>query len=104
MFTVAELREIAEATSRTHPDIADRARKLIKTAEFEGHVYIDIPDRNTIGDDDNAWVNVADAKSVKEAVAWVNENIGGCDELGNVNLLTLGDAKKKRKGKKSDGS
>lgn len=68
-----------------------KLRQQLQFVNFQGHVYVDIPDKNTLGDDDNSWTNVHNANSVAEAVAWVNDNIGGCDEFGNINLLTLGE-------------
>lgn len=60
-------------------------------SEFQGTVYIDIPDADTVGTDDGGWKNIHTAMSVKEAVAWIRENIGPCDDEGNVCLLTLGE-------------
>jgi len=52
-------------------------------------IYVDIPDPESIGDKDRgAWIDVHSAKTKAEAVAWIRENIGPCDDDGNVCLLS----------------
>lgn len=53
----------------------------------DGPVYVDIPNINGLGDADNCWVNVGEFVNKAAAIAWINENIGGCDADGNVCLL-----------------
>lgn len=52
------------------------------------NIYIDLP---AVGGD--TWKNVSVLKNAtkSEAVAWIRENIGYCDEDGKVSLLTLGE-------------
>lgn len=52
------------------------------------NIYIDVPNPSAIGQDDNAWVNVHTAASRAEAVEWIRENIGPCDDDGNICLLS----------------
>lgn len=49
--------------------------------------YVDLPDPNTVGDEDNGWVNVGRFRSRAEAVAWIRENVGDCDEDGRIRLI-----------------
>ncbi len=57
------------------------------------NVYVDIPDKTTIGIDDGGWINVANFNTKEDAVAWIRANIGHCDDDGNVCLITLGERK-----------
>lgn len=54
----------------------------------ETTIYIDIPNPATVGEDDNAWINVHKTTSKEEAIAWIRENIGPCDDDGRISLLT----------------
>ena len=54
------------------------------------NVYVDVPDKNGIGEADNSWVNVANFTTVEDAVKWIRDNIGHCDDAGNVRLITTG--------------
>ena len=51
--------------------------------------YIDIPTEKTLEGSEGAWTHVHVAQSKEEAVAWIRENIGHCDDDGNICLLTL---------------
>lgn len=51
-------------------------------------IYVDIPTREMIGDPDGSWLNVGRFKTKEEAVAWIRENIGHCDDDGKISLLT----------------
>ena len=54
-------------------------------------VYIDFPDKNNLRtDDEGGWVNVHTVKTKAEAVAWIREHLGQCDDDGNVCLISLG--------------
>ncbi len=52
--------------------------------------YIDIPTEATIQGVDGPWRNLTTFKSKKEAVEWIREHIGYCDDDGNVCLITEG--------------
>lgn len=54
-------------------------------------VYVDVPNPNTVGEGDNEWVNVGNFTTKSQAVAWIRENLGPCDDDGRICLLTLGD-------------
>lgn len=51
-------------------------------------IYVDVPNPDTIGQEDNAWRNVHTAGTKAEAVAWIRQNIGPCDDDGNICLLS----------------
>lgn len=55
------------------------------------NIYIDIPP--TSPDSEASWSNVQTLKDATkgEAVQWIRENIGACDDDGNVCLLTFGE-------------
>lgn len=57
-----------------------------------GVIYVDIPDKATIGEDDGAWTNLRTFPRTPEgradAIAWIRENIGHCDEQGRICLLS----------------
>lgn len=46
--------------------------------------YVDIPPEKR-GD---AWANVYEAETKEEAVQWIRNNIGPCDNEGNICLLS----------------
>ncbi len=52
--------------------------------------YIDIPTEKTITDADG-WTNLTTTKTKAEAIAWIRDNIGWCDDEGNICLITEGD-------------
>lgn len=55
--------------------------------------YVDIPTLATINDGgEGAWTNVGTFETKEQAVAWVRENVGYCDDDGNICLLTLKDS------------
>lgn len=49
---------------------------------------VDIPTERTIGDDNGPWLNVGQFKTKEEAVQWIRDNIGPCDEEGRIELIT----------------
>lgn len=52
-------------------------------------VYVDIPNPNAIGMEDNAWINVGRFTSTADAVAWIRENIDpSCDDKGRIQLIS----------------
>jgi hypothetical protein len=53
-------------------------------------IYVDVPDPSTIGTEEGAWLNVARFDTKAAAVAWIRENVGHCDDDGNVCLITNG--------------
>jgi len=66
--------------------------KTAKTAEPQRYenVYVDLPDVNKLGAD-CSWRSVANFHTVPEAISWIRENVGNCDDDGNICLLTLGE-------------
>jgi hypothetical protein len=52
--------------------------------------YIDIPTPDCVGNDDGSWTNLAQCDTKAEAVAWIREHVGECDDDGNICLLTYG--------------
>jgi hypothetical protein len=54
--------------------------------------YVDIPSPATISEgNEGCWSNVGTFATKEEAVKWIRENIGYCDDDGNICLLTLAD-------------
>lgn len=50
--------------------------------------WVDIP-KPDIGID-GEWTNVGTFKTKAEAVAWIRENIGDCDDEGRIGLISQG--------------
>lgn len=67
---------------------ATRSCDSDSTNRSETMVYVDIPQAEMIGDENGSWLNVAEFETKAEAVAWIRENIGSCDDDGNINLLS----------------
>lgn len=57
------------------------------------NIYVDLPNKDLIGSDHAPWDNVLSLENAtkEEAVQWIRDNIGHCDDDGNICLLTLGD-------------
>ena len=53
--------------------------------------YVDIPVKEHFGEDDDWWTNVATFATKAEAVEFIRENIGPCDDDGKIELITEGD-------------
>lgn len=53
--------------------------------------WVDIPTLETIQDENAPFINVADFPTKKQAVAWIREHIGNCDDDGNICLITEGE-------------
>ena len=47
--------------------------------------YIEIPDHNDLG---SSWVSLGSSETKEEAVEWIRENIGWCDDEGRMCLLS----------------
>src|SRR6266478_6654901 len=97
MFNKRELAAIADLCRAVggHDLLLGKVKNILAIQQFEGTVYLDIPDKAAIGNDDGAWANVATFDSVPKAVEWTRANIGACDDSGNISLLVvLGDPKK----------
>lgn len=60
-------------------------------------VYVDVPDHLNLGQC-GSWKNVRMCSTKREAVAWIRENIGPCDDEGNVCLITTGAPKENSDG------
>jgi hypothetical protein len=58
--------------------------------ETDSIFWVDIPTKETIDNPDGSWLNVGKFKTREEAVAWIRDNIGVCDDKGNVCLITEG--------------
>lgn len=54
--------------------------------------WVDIPCEKTLREDEGPWLNVGKFKNKKEAIEFIRENIGPCDDDGNICLLTEGQA------------
>lgn len=52
--------------------------------------YLDIPTKACVGNPDAGWDNIEIFNSKKQAVKFIRDNFGSCDEDGNVCLLTEG--------------
>jgi hypothetical protein len=52
--------------------------------------FIDIPTRECVDNDDGPWTNLTTCDTKAEAVAWVRQHLGPCDDDGNICLLTKG--------------
>ena len=52
--------------------------------------WVDIPQKSNIGDNDGAYLPVAEFKTRHEAIAFAREHFGA-DETGKVSLVTGGD-------------
>lgn len=95
MFTTEELKAIMRVCwVMGANDIADKCERLIAQADFEGTVYLDLPDPHQIGVDETGWKSVQAFRSMPEAVLFIRNNVGHCDDVGNISLLTLGDPAK----------
>lgn len=57
------------------------------------NIYVDLPNKALIGDDHAPWDNVLSLENAtkEEAVQWIRDNIGNCDDDGRIELITLGD-------------
>jgi len=64
----------------SHPDAEDD----------EGVYYLDIPTENTLKSDEGPWHHVTVFPTKAEAVEFIRDNIGHCDEDGNICLITKG--------------
>jgi len=53
-------------------------------------VWVDIPQKSNIGEDDGGYLNVAEFKTRQEAIAFAREHFGA-DENGMVCLVTGSD-------------
>lgn len=91
MLTKEELARIIPLIQDTEPDLAVRLQIELSMANFKGVVYIDLPSKEMIGDEEAAWDNVRIVGSTEEVVAWIKDNIGCCDNFGNVCLMSYGD-------------
>lgn len=60
--------------------------------EYE-KIYVDLPRFDHIGEDDDSWTNVGEFTTKGEAVRWIRDNIGECDDDGRIGLLTFGTPK-----------
>lgn len=49
--------------------------------------FVDIPTLKTVGDKEGPWEQVHRAATKRLAVQWIRENIGWCDDDGNICLL-----------------
>jgi hypothetical protein len=53
--------------------------------------YVDIPTNSTLYDAEGPWENVASFDTKQEAVDFIREHIGPCDDDGKVSLIAEGD-------------
>jgi len=95
LFTRLELAAIADLCRCVggHDLLLKKVEAIIKEQDFDGHVWVDVPDKDALGDEEAGWTNATECESVAEAVAWLRERGYPCDENGNLSLslLTLGD-------------
>lgn len=52
--------------------------------------YLDIPTEECVGNPDAAWKSIGEFKSKQEAVAFIREHFGPCDNEGRIDLITEG--------------
>lgn len=52
--------------------------------------WVDIPQKTNIGEDDGAYLNVAEFKTRKEAILFAQEHFGA-DKNGRISLVTGSD-------------
>ncbi len=92
MFTTAELQTLLEIVKDVgNRELTDKIKNELRCRAFRGNVYVDLPRPECIGEDDDSWLNMFVAPSMAEAVKWIQEKVGPCDEHGNICLTTLGD-------------
>lgn len=61
----------------------------IVAVNYSDSYYVDIPTMETIKDGpEGAWTNVGTFSSKSEAIEWIRDNIGYCDDEGRICLLT----------------
>lgn len=82
------IESLLEALDARAPEAS--VKHEVSTGKFK-NIYIDIPNPDTIGEEDNSWKNVEICKTKKEALAWIRENIGPCDDEGRIGLITYGE-------------
>ncbi len=49
--------------------------------------YVDVPNPAGLGEDNYAWISLRTFYNKAEALTWIRENIGYCDDEGNIRLL-----------------
>lgn len=49
---------------------------------------VDMPDVANLGTEDCGWTSVGQFNSIDEALAFVRDNLGECDNMGRVKLIT----------------
>lgn len=54
------------------------------------HVWVDIPKPPEESGEEGEWRNVATFHTVSEAVAFIREKFGPCDDDGRISLVTRG--------------
>lgn len=60
-----------------------------ESLEEDGEPWlIDLPNVFGIGTEDDSWKNIHKTKTKAEAIAWIRENVGHCDDDGNIGLLS----------------
>lgn len=85
-----EANGLEERESLTQEQL-DMLRERYGVTPRYANVWVDVPNHLVVGnDDDHAWKNVGNFHTKAEAVRWIRENIGPCDDDGNIGLITLG--------------
>lgn len=69
----------------------ERNNERYKMPQEYENVYVDLPDVHALDNEDKSWQNVANFTTKEEAVEWIRENVGHCDDDGNICLITLGE-------------
>lgn len=75
---------MGKTVPKDHSDLLAKLTEMLVQAARNGPTVIDLPDYGTDGD----WREVGQFDSTKEAVEWVRQHVGICDDFGNINLLT----------------
>lgn len=54
--------------------------------------YVDIPTKDCVGNDDGAWHPLRTFDTKADAVEWIREHLGWCDDNGNICLISGGES------------
>lgn len=69
--------------------IVGKSKKNKNVSTSFNEYLVDIPTLQTLETPDSGWTNVGSFASKSEAIQWIRENIGYCDDEGNINLITF---------------
>lgn len=94
MFSKDELLGILGLLSLTKDNvffqtIKERILQELTLLEHDGRVYVDIPTRQTLIRPNSPWHSIGTFDSLAQAIEFIQERIGPCDNCGRIGLVTL---------------